>query len=252
VQSLAISGPSGQKTLGLVHSISNTLNPYGLPFAGMLDRRPVPALTVAGASAGSAAPASAARSVTASTRPADGSTGLAAPAWPALACRPGRPGTHTGPTPTTNGGRSSAPTGRTPGPPAHHRAAHRTWALCAPWGLKSVPPGRQARFLALSDAAQQLPLGQRQRLCTSGDIRAVRVREINIGTVACRGMSGYGIGPPWPGTPPSGSGSRFAGALVTEISDLAPGATRRPGQPQAGGRFMKGSISGRRDVVSCP
>jgi hypothetical protein len=63
--------------------------------------------------------------VTASSRPGGGSSGHAAPGWPAPACRPGRPGRQTGPTPTTGGGRSSAPTGLIPGPPAAPRCGPR-------------------------------------------------------------------------------------------------------------------------------
>jgi hypothetical protein len=45
---------------------------------------------------------------------------------------------------------------------------------------------------------------------------------------------------PRPGTPPSGSGSHFAAALVTGIFDLTPGSCAGvSGQPQAGGRSTK-------------
>jgi hypothetical protein len=67
------------------------------------------------------------------------------------------------------------------------------------------------------------------------------------------GNGRYGVGPPSIWTPPSESDSRPAGALVTGIFDPH---TRRGaeawGQPQAGGRSMKGPSVARAVPCHCP
>ena len=94
--------------------------------------RPVPAPCVtrrsvgqprpgSGTAAASTAPAPAAPSAMSAIRPAAGSTGPAAPGLtPHRACHLARPGTHTGPRPTTATGRSSAPTPGLPVRQPHH------------------------------------------------------------------------------------------------------------------------------------
>jgi hypothetical protein len=56
--------------------------------------------------------------------------------------------------------------------------------------------GRQAWLWPLNQSGPAAALGGRQRFCTSEDIRAVRLLQIDFGAVAHRAMWGYGDDPP--------------------------------------------------------
>jgi len=59
-----------------------------------------------------------------------------------------------------------------------------------------------------------VPAGQGHR----ASVRGTLMLEIDLGAVAHRAMWGYGSIPPWPGTPPSESGSRPAGTRAAIIT----------------------------------